>query len=125
LLVNTGTKLALIGFVANDFNSQTAKAVFTTAWDTVGANTKLTCPYISIMPPLSGTAKAIPQTDYEDIAKARAITDGYAWIDIHAKWGTYAEAVALGFMHDTVHSDQEGHDDITKLMLQLLPYTGL
>ena len=59
-----------------------------------------------------GTAKTIPQSEYVKIIYETALKYNAAFVNMYGLWGSYAAAVASGYMTaDPTHPAQAGHDN--------------
>jgi hypothetical protein len=118
-------RLNMIGYVANDFGTQTALSSYNTRLTTLATKLKTYGDVMLWMPPDSGvTGKAIPVTSYEQVVRDVSSSNGLFWYDVHRAWGSYAQAVALGYMFDTTHPNTAGHAAMETLFMSVFSQLG-
>lgn len=126
-----GTDLAIIAFGTNDGSSTGQSAGVTPAsfrarLETVVTNAVAAGADVLLLAVGERLQTTLPGpyypadffTEMDDLASA---TDHVAYMDIGRVWGTYAEASALGLMHDSSgHPSLTGHSDFAKLVYEAI-----
>lgn len=113
-------RLNVVGFLANDYSSQTALETYSTRYGYLLDKVIPLGDTVMWAPPDNGITpvKTITTEQYEAEMKNLAVARGLPWVDIHAAWGDYT--VAGDKMYDTQHPNDKGHSDIAARFLRLV-----
>ncbi len=116
-----GVQLAIVSLGVNDYGTSVLPATYqTNLQNIVGYLQGLSpAPAILILDQAntnaSGTTYA--QSQYRAIEQALAIANGCAYLSVGERWGSYANANALGLMAaDGFHPSDEGYVDVDKML---------
>jgi hypothetical protein len=114
-------KLSVIGLTVNDYNSQTELSTYHTALNTIVAKCKTYGSVVVVAGNPYNISKAIPQTTYNAEAQNVASANGAAFLNMYARWGSYAAAAAAGYMSaDPVHPTLAGQADYKTAIMAVI-----
>lgn len=112
-------RLNIVGFMANDYNGQTALATYNARLGYLVDKAVAQGDTLMWLPPDNNNADlTITEAQYRAEAKAVAVAKGIPWLDVAAAWGP-ASAAAPRY-YDNLHPNALGHRLLAGLFLKLL-----
>jgi lysophospholipase L1-like esterase len=82
-------------------------------------------PILFVLTEQASTLADADKAAIDQTIKDMAFANGYEWLSVYDRWGSYTAANAVGLYADTIHPSQAGHNDISEMFTRyLLDYTG-
>lgn len=114
--------LTIIDLIANDYNTQTPLATYTSQLRLIAARAKTFGDVMFVSAgDLYNAAKTIPMSDYKSVMQSVAAEYNCAFLDAGKPLGgTWAIANSCGYLADEVHPTQYGHQDLCTAVIKAL-----